>query len=102
MIGNNTSGTDARSEVSANINGMGRSHWAGAVEQTVKKTADMDQRNKVKGIAPSLSKDGLEVTRVQKKKKVITDFIDLSQSDDKIASFGMSTQEPVRRSKSRQ
>ena len=62
----------------------------------------MDQRNKVKGIAPSLSKDGLEVTRVQKKKKVITDFIDLSQSDDKIASFGMSTQEPVRRSKSRQ
>jgi len=62
----------------------------------------MDQRNKVKGIAPSLSKDGLEVTRVQKKKKVITDFIDLSQSDDKIASFGMSTQEPVRRSKSGQ
>ena len=102
MIGNNTSGTDAPSEVSTNVSGMGRSNWAGAVEQTVKKTVEMDQRNKVKGIAPSLSKDGLEVTRVQKKKKVITDFIDLSQSDDKIASFGMSTQEPVRRSKSRQ
>ena len=102
MIGNNTSGTDAPSEVSTNVSGIGRSHWAGAVEQTVKNTVEMDQRNKVKGIAPSLSKDGLEVTRVQKKKKVITDFIDLSQSDDKIASFGMSTQEPVRRSKSRQ
>ena len=71
MIGNNTSGTDAPSEVSTNVSGMGRSNWASAVEQTVKKTVEMDQRNKVKGIAPSLSKDGLEVTRVQKRRRLL-------------------------------
>ena len=62
----------------------------------------VDERIKEKGMVLTLSKDGLEVTRVQRKQKFIRDFIDLCQSDDKIASFGMSTQEPVRRSKSGQ
>ena len=63
---------------------------------------EVDERIKEKGMVLTLSKDGLEVTRVQRKPKFIRDFIDLSQSDDMIASFGMSTQEPARRSLSGQ
>ena len=62
----------------------------------------VDERIKEKGMVLTLSKDGLEVTRVQRKQKFIRDFIDLSQGDDKSEGFGTSRGEPVQRSKSGQ